>query len=56
MPVESVFRGIKVLDVTRILASPFASGQLSRSENGAELRKQLEKAFMTRTAAEWKRS
>lgn len=29
MPVSSVFSGIKVLDVSRILASPFASGQLA---------------------------
>ncbi|OGA52599.1 MAG: hypothetical protein A3G24_11570 [Betaproteobacteria bacterium RIFCSPLOWO2_12_FULL_62_13] len=29
MPVKSVFSGIRVLDVTRILASPFASGQLA---------------------------
>ncbi len=29
MPVDSVFSGIKVLDISRILASPFASGQLA---------------------------
>lgn len=29
MAADSVFSGIKVLDVTRILASPFASGQLA---------------------------
>lgn len=29
MPVDSVFSGIKVLDISRVLASPFASGQLA---------------------------